>query len=152
MSEEEKAEEQRHKAEEQRRAVIEASDPLELRCTSPELTLQVRKAHTVLEVLQMVAKTQGLPEAAAASWLQMEFAGPILEHASTVQAVGMCDHAEFSTQGMEEALAKMAEADKVDVWDATKDGKVDEVRLVLSVYPEKASAKNEVRDLSPHHC
>ena len=55
------AEQQRKEtAEQQRNLVIGASDPLELHYTSPDLTLQLREAHTVLEVLQIVAEKVGL--------------------------------------------------------------------------------------------
>ena len=139
MSEQEKAEQEQHAAAEQkrlaaeqRRLVVEASEPVRLLSTSPEFELAVHEANTVLEVLEIRAKQMGLPKAAAV-WLKLEFSGAIISHHKTLKEAGLCDQAEISVQGVDEAKAKRKErADKVDIHDAAKQGKADEVKLVVN--------------------
>ena len=77
ISEQEKAQQERQAAAEQRRLVIEASEPVQLLSASPEFELAVHEANTVLEVLQIRAVQMGLPKAAAV-WLKLEFSGAII--------------------------------------------------------------------------
>ena len=105
LSEQEKAEQERQAAAEQRRLVVEASEPVRLLSTSPEFELPAHEANTVLEVLEIRAEQMGLPKAAAAS-LEMEFSGAFISHEKTLKEAGLCDQAEISVQG--EAKAKAA--------------------------------------------
>ena len=148
MSEQEKAQqerqaaaEQKRLAAEQRRLVVEASEPVRLLSTSPEFELAVHEANTVLEVLEIRAVQMGLPKAAAVL-LKLEFSGAIISHHKTLKEAGLCDQAEISVQGEDEAKAKLkGQADKVDIHDAAKEGKADDVQLVLDVYPDRVNAK-----------
>ena len=82
ISEQEKAQQERQAAAEQRRLVVEASEPVRLLATSPEFELSVHEANTVLEVLEIRAKQIGLPKEAAAS-LKLEFSDAIIAHEKT---------------------------------------------------------------------
>ena len=151
ISEQEKAEQERHAAAEQRRLaaeqrrlVVEASEPVRLLSTSPEFELAVHEANTVLEVLEIRAVQMGLPKAAAV-WLKLEFSDAIISHHKTPKEAGLCDQAEISVQGEDEAKAKKEQADKVNIHDAAKEGKAAEVQLVLDFYPDRVNAKNTVR-------
>merc|ERR1712195_184263 len=108
MSEQEKAQQERHAATEQRRLVVEASEPVRLLSTSPEFELAAYEANTVLEVLEIGAAQMGLPKAAAV-WLKLEFSGAIISHHKTPKEAGLCDQAEISVQGEDEAKAKLNE-------------------------------------------
>merc|ERR1712160_153842 len=136
MSEEEKAQQERQAAAEQRRLVVEASEPVRLLSTSPEFELAAHEANTVLEVLEIRAVQMGLPKAAAVM-LKLEFSGAVISHHKTLKEAGLCDQAEISVQGEDEAKAKAKkeQADKVDIHDAAKDGKATEVQLVADFYP-----------------
>ena len=86
ISEQEKAQQEPQAAAEQRRLVIEASEPVRLLSASPEFELAVHEANTVLEVLQIRAVQNlqmGLPKAAAAS-LKLEFSGAIISRDKTL--------------------------------------------------------------------
>ena len=147
MSEQEKADQERQAAAEQRRLVIEASEPVRLLSASPEFELAVHEANTVLEVLEIRAVQMGLPKAAAV-WLKLEFSGAIISHHKTLKEAGLCDQAKISVQGEDEAKAKAKrkeQADKVDIHKAAKEGKADEVKLVLDIYPDRVNAKSNVR-------
>merc|ERR1712086_1235413 len=152
MSEQEKAQQERHAAAEQKRLaaeqrclVVEASEPVRLLSTSPEFEVLVYEANTVLEVLEIRAEQMGLPKAAAVL-LKLEFSGAIISHHKTLKEAGLCDQAEISVQGEDEAKAKLKEqADKVNIHDAAKDGKVAEVQLVLDIYPDRVNAETIVR-------
>merc|ERR1711935_534130 len=158
ISEEEKAEqerqaaaeqkrlaaEQKRLAAEQRRLVIEASEPVRLLSTSPEFELAAHEANTVLEVLEIRAEQMGLPKAAAVL-LKLEFSGAIIAHHNALKEAGLCDQAEISVQGEDEAKAKLKEqADKVDIHDAAKKGKTDDIQLVVDFYPDRVNAKDDL--------
>merc|ERR1712160_9429 len=98
MSEEEKAQQERQAAAEQRRLVVEASEPVRLLSTSPEFELPVHEANTVLEVLEIRAVQMGLPKAAAVM-LKLEFSGAVISHRKTLKEAGLCDQAIISVQG-----------------------------------------------------
>merc|ERR1712166_976655 len=136
------AAEQKRLAAEQRRLVIEASDPVRLLSTSPEFELAAHEANTVLEVLEIRAVQMGLPKAAAVL-LKLEFADAIISHHKTPKEAGLCDQAEISVQGEDEAKAKKEQADKVDIHDAAKQGKAAEVQLVVDFYPDRVNAKDK---------
>ena len=87
ISQQEKAEQERHAAAEQRRLVVEASEPVRLLSTSPEFELVAYEANTVLEVLEIRAVQMGLPKAAAVS-LKLEFSGAIIAHHKTLNHEG----------------------------------------------------------------
>ena len=143
ISEQEKAEQERQAAAQQRRLVVEASEPVRLLSTSPEFELLAHEANTVLEVLEIRAVQIGLPKAAAAL-LKLEFSGAIISHEKTLQEAGLCDQAEINVQGEDEAKAKKEQADKVDIHNAVYEGKADEVQLVLAIYPDRVNAKDQV--------
>ena len=144
LSEQGEAEQGRQAAADQRRLIVEASEPVRLLSTSPEFELPAHEANTVLEVLEIRAEQMGLPKAAAAS-LKLEFSGAIISHEQTLKEAGLCDQAEINLQGEDEAKAKLKEqADKVDIHNAARAGKADEVQLVLSVYPDRVNAKEQV--------
>ena len=94
ISEQEKAEQERQAAAEQRRLVVQASEPVRLLSTSPEFELVAYEANTVLEVLEIRAVQIGLPKAAAV-WLKLEFSGAIISHHKTVKEAGLCEQAEI---------------------------------------------------------
>merc|ERR1711865_795320 len=142
MSEQEKAEQERQAAAEQRRLVVEASEPVRLLSTSPEFELAVHEANTVLEVLEIRAVQMGLPKAAAV-WLKLEFSGAVISHHKALKEAGLCDQAEISVQGEDEAKAKKEQADKVNIHDAAQEGKADEVQLVLGIDPDRVNAKDK---------
>ena len=150
ISEQEKAQQERHAAAEQkglaaeqRRLVVEASEPVRLLSTSPVFEVLAYEANTVLEVLEIRAEQMGLPKAAAAL-LKLEFSGAVISHHKTVKEAGLCDQAEISVQGEDEAKAKLKkQADKVDIHDAATKGKAAEVQLVLDVYPDRVIAKDD---------
>merc|ERR1712166_1052034 len=119
ISEQEKAQQERQAATEQRRLVVEASEPVRLLSTSPEFELAAYEANTVLEVLEIRAVQMGLPKAAAV-WLKLEFSDAIISHHKTPKEAGLCDQAEISVQGEDEAKAKKERADKVNIHDAAK--------------------------------
>merc|ERR1711957_112425 len=104
-SEQEKAEQERQAAAEQRRLIVEASEPVRLLSTSPEFELPAHEANTVLEVLEIRAEQMGLPKAAAV-WLKLEFSGAIISHHKTLKEAGLCDQAKISLQGEDEAKVK----------------------------------------------
>merc|ERR1711865_1267677 len=139
MSEQEKAEQERQAAAEQRRLVVEASEPVRLLSTSPEFELPVHEANTVLEVLEIRAEQMGLPKAAAV-WLKLEFSDAIILHHKTLEEAGMCDQTEINVQGEDKAKLKK-QADRVNIYDAAKEGKAAEVQLVLDIYPDRVNAK-----------
>ena len=105
-AEQEKAEEKRLAAE-QRRLVIEASEPVRLLSASPEFELSAYEANTVLEVLGIRAVQMGLPKEAAV-WLKLEFSGAIISHHKTLKEAGLCDRAKISVQ--DETKAKKEQA------------------------------------------
>merc|ERR1712166_1028427 len=144
ISEQEKAQQERQAAAEQRRLVVEASDPVRLLSTSPAFEVAAYEANTVLEVLEIRAVQMGLPKAAAVL-LKLEFSDAIISHHKTLKEAGLCDQAEISVQGEDEAKAKKEQADKVDIHDAAKEGKADEVKLVLDFHPDRVNAKNKQR-------
>merc|ERR1712166_556182 len=95
ISQQEKAQQERHAAAEQkrlaaeqRRLIVEASEPVRLLSTSPEFELAAHEANTVLEVLEIRAVQMGLPKAAAA-WLKLEFSGAIISHEKTLKEAGL---------------------------------------------------------------
>ena len=104
LSEQEKAEQERQAAAQQRRLVVEASEPVRLLSTSPEFELPAHEANTVLEVLEIRAVQMGLPKATAAS-LKLEFSGAIISHEKTLKEAGLCDQAEIHFQGEAKANA-----------------------------------------------
>merc|ERR1712166_395926 len=110
ISEQEKAQQERQATAEQRRLVVEASEPVRLLSNSPEFELPAHEANTVLEVLEIRAVQMGLPKAAAVL-LKLEFSGAIISHHKTMKEAGLCDQAEISVQGEDEA--KQEQADKV---------------------------------------
>merc|ERR1712160_72810 len=138
MSEEEKAQQERQAAAEQRRLVVEASEPVRLLSTSPEFELAAHEANTVLEVLEIRAVQMGLPKAAAVM-LKLEFSGAVISHHKTPKEAGLCDQAEISVQGEDEAKAKKELADKVNIHEAAMEGKAAEVQLVLDFYPDRVN-------------
>ena len=151
ISEQEKAEQERQAAAEQklqaieqRRLVIEASEPTQLLSTSPAFELAVHEANTVLEVLEIRAQQMGLPKAAAA-WLKLEFSGSMISHDKTLKEAGLCDQAKISVQGEDEAKAKKEQAGKVNILDAAERGEADEVKLVADFYPDRVDATSRVR-------
>ena len=149
ISEQEKAQQEPQAAAEQRRLVIEASEPVRLLSASPEFELAVHEANTVLEVLQIRAVQNlqmGLPKAAAAS-LKLEFSGAIISRDKTLGEAGLCDQAKISVQGENEAKATTEQADKVNIHNgnAAYEGKADEVRLMLDFYPDHVDATGRVR-------
>ena len=87
----------------------------------------------------------GLPKAADA-WLKLEFSGAIIPHDKTLKGAGLCDQAKNSVQGEDEAKAKR---DELDIHNAAKEGKADEVKLVLDFYPDRVNAKANVRQPLP---
>merc|ERR1712166_616349 len=136
LSEQEKAEQERQAAAEQRRLAVKASEPVWLLSTSPEFELPAHEANTVLEVLEIRAVQIGLPKAAAAL-LKLEFSVAIISHEKTLKEAGLCDQAKINVQGEDKAKAKVKlneQADKVDIHDAAKAGKADDVQLVLDIY------------------
>ena len=158
----------RLKAAEDRRLIIEASNPVELHCHStspsftPGFTLQAYQAQTVLEVLAMRAEQLRLPPGAGV-WLQMKVSQELaasdsalkskrswrdIPHSKTLLLAGLSGHAEISILGEDEAKAKVLRANNVTIAEAAREGKVGEVRLVLAIYPEKAHAKDTVRSLA----
>merc|ERR1712166_1315413 len=155
ISEQEKAQQERQAATEQRHLVVQASEPVRLLSTSPEFELSAYEANTVLEVLKIRAKQIGLPKAAAV-WLKLvakgghhlaplKFSDAIISHHKALKEAGLCDQAEISVQGEDEAKAKKEQADKVNIHDAAKEGKADEVKLVLDFHPDRVNAKNKQR-------
>merc|ERR1712086_1171507 len=130
ISKQEKAQQERQAAAEQRCLVVQASEPVRLLSTSPEFELLAHEANTVLEVLEIRAVQIGLPKAAAAS-LKLEFSGAIISHEKTLKEAGLCDQAEINVQGEDEAKAKKEQADMVNIHNAALDGKTDEIQLVL---------------------
>ena len=141
------------KSRDQRCLVVRASAPVELRSpcgrdSSSITTLHVYQANTVREVLENRAQQIGLPKTAAA-WLTMQFDEAIVPHEKTLQEVGLRGQAEIKILGEDIAQVKVAEADKLDLHDSVRtascDDKVDQVRLVLALYPEKVNAKDVVR-------
>ena len=144
ISEQEKAEQEHQAAAQQRRLIVEASEPVRLLSTSPEFELAAHEANTVLEVLEIRAVQIGLPKAAAAL-LKLFFSGAIISHEKTLKEAGLCDQAEINVQGEDEAKAKLKEqADKVDIHNAAQQGKADEVQLVLAFHPDRVNAKTKV--------
>merc|ERR1712086_426992 len=139
ISKQEKAQQERQAAAEQRCLVVQASEPVRLLSTSPEFELVAYEANTVLEVLEIRAVQIGLPKAAAAL-LKLEFSGAIISHEKTLKEAGLCDQAEISVQG--EAKAKKELADKVNIHEAAQKGNSDEVKLVLDFYPDRVNAEN----------
>jgi len=155
----------RLKAAQERRLIIQASNPVELHCHSkapsftPGFTLQAYQAQTVLEALAMRAEQLGLPSGAAV-WLQMTVSQELaasagthpahkskkswrdIPHSTTLLMAGLSGHAEISILGEDEAKAKVLRANHVAIAEAAREGKVGEVRLVLAIYPEKAHAKD----------
>ena len=86
---------------------IARSEPIELLCISPvQCTLQCYEAQTALEVLEMLAPEIGLPVWAAPR-LKMQFAGAIVAHQNTMREAGLCDKAEFSGVGGDQARAQL---------------------------------------------
>merc|ERR1712166_906847 len=134
ISQQEKAQQERQAAAEQRRLVVQASEPVRLLSTSPAFELSAYEANTVLEVLEIRAEQMGLPKAAAVS-LKLEFSDAIISHHKTLKEAGLCDQAEISVQGEEKAKLK-EQADNVDIHAAATKGKADDVQLVLDVYPD----------------
>merc|ERR1712086_766823 len=149
ISQQEKAEqerqaaaEQKRLAAEQRRLVVETSEPVRLLSASPEFELAAHEANTVLEVLEIRAVQMGLPKTAAV-WLKLEFSGAVISRHKTLKEAGLCGQAEISVQGEDEAKVKKEQADKVNIHDATKEGKAAEVQLVLDIYPDRVNAKDQ---------
>ena len=148
MLEHEKAEQQKQQADEQRRLLLESSERVELHSTSPKLTLQLREAHTVLEVLQIVASEVGLPKNAA-QMLRMEFAEHVVARQKTLVEEALCDQAQFSVPNVEDVRAKLkAEADEIDIHSAVAKGHLDDVQLVCWSAPEKVNAKSSMEKVN----
>ena len=141
-------EQQAQAAAAERRHAVEKSPPLLLQDTTHgalRCEVQCFEAQTALELLESIAGDYGLPRPAAA-WLQVEFAGVTVEHSCTLKGAGLCDHAEFSVEGVEEALAKLP---RMEFWDAVawscgREGDPEELRKVLALYPEKANERSQV--------
>merc|ERR1711957_1037023 len=148
-SEQEKAEQERQAAAEQRRLVVQASEPVRLLSTSPEFELLAYEANTVLEVLEIRAKQMGLPKAAVVL-LKLEFSDAIISHEKTLKEAGLCDQAEISVQGEDDAKAKKEQVGKINIHDAAKQGKAAEVQLVLDFYPDRVNAIQD--EDTPLHC
>merc|ERR1712166_1180848 len=142
ISEQEKAQQERQAAAEQRRLVVEASEPVRLLSTSPEFELAAYEANTVLEVLEIRAVQMGLPKAAA-MMLKLEFSDAIISHHKTPKEAGLCDQAEISVQGEDEAKAKKEQAANVDIQIVAKQGRAAEVQLVADFYPDRVNAKDK---------
>merc|ERR1711865_141044 len=122
---------------------IARSEPLELLCVAPvKFKLQARKAHTVLEVLEMVAAAMQLPGKAGAL-LRMQFAEAIIAHHNTMHEAGLCDQAEFLVLGEDEARVQLMEAEGVTIHKAAEQGYIKIVRTLLLLAPESATAQNE---------
>ena len=133
-----------------RAEAIARSEPLELLCISPvKFKLQARKAHTALEVLEMVAAAMQLPGKAGAL-LRMQFAEAIIAHHNTMHEAGLCDQAEFLVLGEDEARAQLMEAEGVTIHKAAAQGYVKIVRTLLLLAPESATAQNEVTARCAH--
>ena len=151
ISEDEKAGQERQAAAEQklvaadqRRQIVQASEPVRLISTSPAFELSAYEAQTVLEVLEIRAKQIGLPKAAAAL-LKLEFSGAIISHHKTQKEAGLCDQAQISVQGEDEAKAKLQkQADQIDIHDAAQHGNADDVKFVLDIYPDRVHAQDSV--------
>jgi hypothetical protein len=143
ISEQEKAQQERQAAAQQRRLIVEASEPVRLLSSSPEFELSTYEADTVLEVLEIRAVQIGLPKAAAA-WLKLEFSGAIISHEKTLKEAGLCDQAEINVQGEEKAKLK-EQANKVDIHSAARQGNAAEVKSMLAFYPDRVNLKDQVR-------
>jgi len=108
-------------------------------------------AHTVKEALEMAAKEINLPKLAA-RWLQMKFEESVVEHRKTLKQAGLYNQAEFCVLGEDEARTECKKlADQVNIFEATWNGKLDEVQLVCSCAPEKVNLKDEPYGKSPLH-
>ena len=141
----EMAKQQRKEAAKQRLLVIQASQAIELVGTSRSsiqaydtYTLQASEAHTVREVLEIVAHKMELPEGAA-SWLHIEFEEVIVPHNKTLKEVGLCDKVQVSVLGEDDARVKVAEAERLDILGAARIGNIDDVQMVCTLAPHRVN-------------
>ena len=150
----------------QRRLIVEASKPVELNCRTahPPFMIQAYEAQTVFEVLELRAVEIGLPKTAAL-WLQIQVSAQIaaevgqevglsfkrswrdLPHDKTLLEAGLCERADISLFGEEKATAAVVRANKVvrkGFSEAVMEGKVSEVKLVITIYPDRVIEKDQV--------
>jgi len=166
------------KALEEREAAIAASDPLSLQDTSGSETVEIeaREAQTVYEFLEMVAELRGLPKGAA-GFLKLKFSGVDISHSSTLQQAGLCNGAQFSVHGEEEAsklvkwvqdvrilnackahMREVQDREKADdqAADVARDIELvlaapSQLQAICTIYPEKVNAQDDMYDATPLH-
>ena len=133
-------------AAQRRNLAVGASDPVELFSTlssDRSFMLELRMAHTVREALEMAAEEIDLPKVAA-QWLLMKFDKSVVEHRKTLKQAGLYNQAEFFLLGEDQARTECKNlADQVNIFEATWNGKLDEVLLVCLCAPEKVNFKDE---------
>ena len=75
----------------------------------------------------------------------MEFSGTVLpHHEMRLQKAGLCENAEINILGVEEFREYRAEASRLDVIQATKDGRSQEVEQFSDLDPQGVNSKNEM--------
>jgi len=168
LSREEKAELRQAAAEAERAATIANSDEIVIFANTRSLSfeMQLREEHYVSEVLELVAENISLPKTVAALCLQMEFDGEIVANESTLIEAGLCVAGltsgvgsdkdlkdkirassairEFKLVGEDKANELVAEAKRVDIIQATRNVDIDQIELILSVFPEKVRKRGQL--------
>merc|ERR1712086_779174 len=140
--------------------VVSRSELLTLRMVEPKpgAVVEVRMMETVGVLLGRAAIKIGLEE-----WdgelLTMEYDGNIVDHAEMLKDIGIAQKGEFKVNGYQEAKVesakrleiRQAEAKKVDLHKACREGKVAEVELVCKYFPKAVQEVDWDQDTPLHN-
>eukprot|EP00656_Telonema_subtile_P011351 TRINITY_DN15596_c0_g1_i5.p1 TRINITY_DN15596_c0_g1~~TRINITY_DN15596_c0_g1_i5.p1 ORF type:complete len:321 (+),score=58.09 TRINITY_DN15596_c0_g1_i5:162-1124(+) len=121
-------------------ALIQSSPLLQLRMEYPtQAVFQIRSLDTVQTLLDLVAVELGLEQQDTAG-LALEVAGDFVgDPKQTLQAAGLHQNAEFVVLGEVEEM----KAHRVDILEASKHARVQDVRLVCRRCPQHVHARSE---------
>ena len=82
--------------------------------------------------------------------MEIEFSGTVLPHEMGLQRAGLCEDAEIGILGVEEFREYQAETRRLDLIQATKDGRSQEVEQICKLDPQRVNSKNEVTNEWSH--
>eukprot|EP00656_Telonema_subtile_P054685 TRINITY_DN8231_c0_g1_i3.p1 TRINITY_DN8231_c0_g1~~TRINITY_DN8231_c0_g1_i3.p1 ORF type:complete len:223 (-),score=37.67 TRINITY_DN8231_c0_g1_i3:293-961(-) len=137
--------------------MIQSSEMLLLSMTEPAaIEFQQRALASVGDLLIMVALELGLEQQDGAT-LKLFFCNiEVMDHRLTLDAVGLCQAAEFKVRGVEAAKAafesRRAEiAQEVNVHQAAMSGQVEHISAICQLRPERVHERDWAGN-TPLHC
>eukprot|EP00656_Telonema_subtile_P016086 TRINITY_DN18481_c0_g1_i1.p1 TRINITY_DN18481_c0_g1~~TRINITY_DN18481_c0_g1_i1.p1 ORF type:complete len:206 (-),score=44.51 TRINITY_DN18481_c0_g1_i1:162-779(-) len=115
-----------------------------------ECAVDAHEADTVEELLESLAVDRFELRKVDARKLTLEFGDEPMERHRTLVQIGMRHQAEFSVRGVADAQQarpgeELAEAKKVDMFEAASKGRVEEVQLVCKILPNQVNIGQDGR-------